>query len=182
MVLTGAGLAWIINGLSALGDIPLTLFLGVLAAAALLLGGGWAVRRSAPGIAETPWPTERSQGFQWAFGAEAAAIIVIVTVALLLHRPLWIPPLIALAVGLHFFPLARLFQRPLYYVTGAGLCAVCIATLLFMPMQWGLRHLQGWQLSTGLGSGAVLWLSALAMLVQSGRGLRKYLKTSLLVQ
>lgn len=182
MVITGAGLGWMMSGLAALGDIPLGLFLAVLAAAALLLLGAWAVRRSASGTAQTPWPPQTSRGFWLAFGAEAAAIVAIFASALLLHRPVWIPPLVALAVGLHFLPLAGLFRRPLYYATGAALCAVCVATLLFMPPQWGLRHLQGWQLSAGLGSGIVLWLSALAMLIQSGRGLRKFSRARLLMQ
>ncbi len=174
MVLVGAGLGWMMSGLSALGDIPLGLFLAVLAVAALLLLGAVAVRRSARGIAETPWSPQMRRGFWLAFGAENAAIVVIFASALLLHRPQWIPPLAALAVGLHFLPLAWLFRRPLYYVTGAALCAVCAATIAFMPPQWGVRHLQGWLLSAGLGSGTALWLSALGMLVQSEHGLREF--------
>ena len=182
MVLTGAGFGWLMSGLSAAGDIPLFLLMAVLAVAALLLGGGWVVQRSAPGIAETPWTPRVSRGFWLAFGAETAAIFLIVSAALLLHRPFWIPPLVALAVGLHFFPLAALFQRPLYYVTGAALCFVCLGTIFFMPPQWGVRHQQGWQLSAGFGAGVVLWLSALAMLLQSARGLRKFKRTPLPLQ
>lgn len=174
MVLVGAGLGWIIGGLAALGEVPLVLFLGVLAAATLLLLCAVAVRRSAPGVTEAPWSPPVRRGFWLAFGAEAAAIVVIVAIALLLHSPGWIPPLVALAVGLHFLPLAWVFRRPLYYATGAALCAVCAATIVFVPPQWGMRPLQGWQLSAGLGSGTVLWLSALGMLVQSGRGLREF--------
>lgn len=86
-LVVGAGLGRMMSSLSAPGDMSLALLLAVLAAAALLLGGGWVVRRMSPSIAETPWSHERSRGFKWAFGTEAAAIIVIVTVALLLHRP-----------------------------------------------------------------------------------------------
>ncbi len=174
MVLVGAGIGWMMSGLSALGDIPLGLFLAVLAVAALLMLGAVAVRRSARGIAEKPWSPQMRRGFWLAVGAESAAIVAIFAFALLLHRPVWIPPLAALAVGLHFLPLARLFRRPLYYVTGAVLCAVCAATILFMPQQWGVRHLQGWLLSAGLGSGMVLWLSVLGMLIQSRTGLREF--------
>ena len=174
MVLVGAGLGWIMSGLSALGDVPLGLFLAVLTAAALLLLGAVAVRRSARGMAEIPWSPQMRREFWLAVGAESAAIVAIFAFALLLHRPVWIPPLAALAVGLHFLPLARLFRRPLYYVTGAALCVVCAATIAYMPPQWGVRHLQGWLLSAGLGSGAVLWLSVLGMLIQSGKGLRSF--------
>lgn len=174
MVLVGAGLGWIISGLSALGEMPLGLFLAVLALAVLLLGGAVAVRRSAPGVTEAPWSPQTRRGFWLVFGGEGAAIVAIVAAALLLHSPGWILPLIALAVGLHFLPLARLFRRPLYYITGAALCAVCAATIVFMPPQWGVRHLQGWLFCAGLGSGTVLWLSAIGMLGQSGQGLRKF--------
>lgn len=174
MVLAGAGLGWMMSGLSALGDIPPALFLAVLAVAALLLLGAVAVRRSAPGIAETSWSPQIRRGFWLAVAGESAAIVAIFAFAPLLHRPGWIPPLAALAVGLHFLPLARLFRRPLLYVTGAALCAVCAATIAFMPPQWGARHLQGWLLSAGLGSGTALWLSVLGMLIQSRTGLREF--------
>ena len=104
MILIGSGFGWMIGGLSALGDIPLTLFLAVLAVAALLLLSGWAVRRSASGIAELPWSPQRSRIFGLAFAGEAFGIVAIVSGALLLHRTAWIPPLVALAVGLHFLP------------------------------------------------------------------------------
>ena len=174
MVLVGAGLGWMIGGLSALGAVPLTLFLAVLAAAALLLLGGWRVRRLALGIPELPWSPQVRRGFWLAVGGEIVAILVIVSGGLLLHQPDWIVPLMALAVGLHFLPLAHLFRRPFYYVTGAALCLVCLATIAFMPPHWGAHHIHGWLLAAGVGSGTVLWLSALWMLFQSWMGLKKY--------
>ena len=174
MVLTGAGLGWMVSGLSALGDVPMALLLVVLATAALLLLGGWTVRRLTPGIMEPPWSPKVRRGFWLAVGGEVVAILVIVSCASLLHKWDWILPLMALAVGLHFLPLAHLFRRPLLYVTGAALCLICIATIAFVPPHLGVRHLQGWLLAAGLGSGAVLWFSALWMLVQSWTGLREY--------
>lgn len=174
MVLIGAGLGWIISGLAALGDMPLSLFLAVLAAAALLLLGGLAIRRSAPGLPDASWTPQVSRVFFQAFAGEIAGIVTIAVGALLLHQTVWIPPLIALAVGLHFFPLAHVSRRPLYYLTGAALCLICAMTIAFVPPHFGPRHLQGWLLVAGLSSGTVLWSTSLWMLLQSAVGLRKF--------
>lgn len=173
MVLIGAGLGWVLFGLSALGALPLELFLAVLAVPALLFLGALAVRRSAPGLPDAEWSPEMSRVFRQAVAGEMVGILAILAVALPLRRPEWILPLVALAVGLHFLPLARVFQRPLYYLTGAALCLVCFVTFA-VPPHLGVPHLQGWRLVSGLGGGTTLWLTALMMLIQSGIGLRGF--------
>ena len=173
MVLISAGFGWVMIGLSALGDIPLSLFLAVLAVAALLLGGGLAVRRFAPDL-DVPWTPQMKRVFFQAVAGEIAGSLIAVIVALLTHHIQWILPLVALAVGLHFFPIAQAFRRPLYFVTGAALCLVCVMTITFAPPHFGPHHLPGWQLVTGLGSGAVLWSTSFWMLIQSAVGLRRF--------
>jgi hypothetical protein len=72
---------------------------------------------------------------------------------------------VALVVGLHFFPLARLFRMPLYYFTGTALCVVSIATMILAPI---LDYSEAvWFVLPGLGSGLVLWTTG-AMLVVAG--------------
>ena len=173
MVLVGAGLGWVMFGLSALGALPLGLFLAVLAVPALLLLGALAVRRSVPGVPDAEWSPEMSRVFRQAVAGEGVGILAILVVTLPLRRPEWILPLVALAVGLHFLPLARVFQRPLYYLTGAALCLLCLVTFA-VPPHLGVPHLQGWRLVAGLGAGVVLWVSALMMLIQSWIGLRSF--------
>ena len=173
MVLIGAGLGWVMFGFSALGALPLGLFLAVLAVPALLLLGALAVRRSAPGVPDAEWSPEMSRVFRQAVAGEGVGILAVLAVALPLRHPEWIPPLVALAVGLHFLPLARVFQRPLYYLTGAALCLVCLVTFA-LPPHLGVPYLQGWRLVSCLGAGAVLWLSALWILIQIWIGLRGF--------
>ena len=56
-------------------------------------------------------------------------------------------------VGLHFFPLARIYRNPAAYGTGAILIAWAIASVAFVPVE----HLPS---TTGFGTGMVLWQSA----------------------
>ena len=172
MVLIGAGLGWVMLGLSGLGDLPLGLFLAVFVAPVLLFLWGLSVRRIAPGLRDAEWSPVMSRTFLWAVAGETVAILVVCAVALSVRRPEWIFPLGGLAVGMHFFPLARAFQRPLQNLTGAVLCLICLTTLA-LPPDLGIPHLRGWRLVTGLGGGLTLWLTALVMLAQSQAGLRR---------
>jgi hypothetical protein len=94
------------------------------------------------------------------FGAEG--LLIWLCVLLLQHLGLsgWIPLAVATIVGLHFLPLARLFEVPLYYWTGA-LSVLGMVVCSLMPDS-ALR-----QLSAGFIMAAILWLSALLLLVQT---------------
>jgi hypothetical protein len=61
------------------------------------------------------------------FGAEGLLIFVGVNVVINLGYPNLVIPVIALVVGLHFFPLAKVFKRSVdyYLATWATLIAVC---------------------------------------------------------
>jgi len=132
---------------------------------ALLLGGVYALRRAGRGRQAPPSYPETNRAIGRATAWEAAAIVVVVAACGLFHRPTWITPLIAVVVGLHFFPLARALNWPLYYVTGSALCMVGAGVPLLMPPSLGPHHLSGWLLGAGVGGGAVIWLTALALLV-----------------
>lgn len=164
LLLTMIGLGWMIIGLSALGPIPIALLALPLAVFALLLGGVHALRRAGRGRQAPPSYPETDRAIGQATAWEAAAIVVVVAACGLLHRPTWITPLIAVAVGLHFFPLARALNRPLYYVTGSALCAVGLGVPMVVPPTLGAHHISGWLLGAGIGGGAVIWLTALALL------------------
>ncbi|WP_219417445.1 DUF7010 family protein [Pseudonocardia nigra] len=53
-------------------------------------------------------------------------------VVVALRRPELAPPVVALIVGLHFFPLARLFDQPQYTWTAVGLCVAAVAGLVVL--------------------------------------------------
>ena len=69
----------------------------------------------------------------------------------------WILPAVILVVGLHFFPLARLFGFRAYNLTAAALVVVAGAALLSGGAVNGVALAL-------LATGAILWLTAVALL------------------
>jgi hypothetical protein len=94
------------------------------------------------------------------FGIEGGLIAIIST--LLANRGLgfWIPIVVATIVGAHFLPLAYAFEVPLYYWTGTLSLLGVLGCLLIHD--FGARVL-----CVGLVMAAVLWLSALLLLLQT---------------
>jgi len=93
------------------------------------------------------------------FGAEGLLIGVASAVCHAINRVDLFFPLMALIVGVHFFPLAALFQVKIYYFVGALLCVLAIFTLLVVPQ----RVMRGGQAITaqdamlGFGAALILW-------------------------
>jgi hypothetical protein len=96
---------------------------------------------------------EIERHFYLVLGFELAAIFLAVVVLNLIHYPDYILPGIALIVAVHFFPLAALFEAPLYYGTALGGCA--IALVGFFMADASLR-----QKVVGLSFGLLLWATA----------------------
>ena len=94
------------------------------------------------------------------FGLEGGLIFL--CSLLLAHEGLdvWIPIAIALIVGVHFIPLARVFEVPLYYGTGA-LCVVGVLGSAFIGDS-GLRVL-----FAGLTMAVVLWGTVVLILFRA---------------
>jgi hypothetical protein len=94
------------------------------------------------------------------FGVEAGLIAL--SSVLLSHSGLgvWIPVAVGFIVGLHFLPLAHIFEAPLYYWTGV-LTVVGILGCLLIPAV-GLRLL-----CVGLVMAGVLWLTTVLLLMQT---------------
>jgi hypothetical protein len=72
-----------------------------------------------------------------------------------------IVPAIVIIVGLHFFPLARLFDLHLYYATGIALVGWAVVIALasrttLVPM------------ITAVGTGTLLWVTAAILMLQFG--------------
>ncbi|MCM3099789.1 hypothetical protein [Priestia megaterium] len=74
------------------------------------------------------------------------------------HLNLFVP-VMALIVGAHFFPLASLFQVPIYYITGTLLCLLATITMLTFPVKIIIKdhQIMAWWVSVGFGSALILW-------------------------
>ncbi len=80
-------------------------------------------------------------------------------------------PIMAIIVGLHFLPLARLFRVTFYYAVGALLCLLGLTALLFVPATITLadREMLGRLLLVGFGAAAILWTTGLTLWQQGSR-------------
>ncbi|WP_394224222.1 DUF7010 family protein [Priestia aryabhattai] len=74
------------------------------------------------------------------------------------HLNLFVP-VMALIVGAHFFPLASLFQVPIYYITGTLLCSLATIVMLTFPVKKIVsdHQIMAWWVSVGFGSALILW-------------------------
>lgn len=94
------------------------------------------------------------------------AIFIIVSILTRLHLDPWSVPAIAGIVGLHLLPLAKLFRNRLHYATGSLLVLWAAGTsVLIKP-----AHLQA---VCSLGTGSILWLSAVATLAIAFSAVRR---------
>jgi hypothetical protein len=77
----------------------------------------------------------------------------------------FIPPVTALIVGIHFFPLARLFHVPVYFLTGALLSVLALVALVALPLGLPIAGPSpyNWSLFVGVGTTLVLWLTLLSI-------------------
>lgn len=104
--------------------------------------------------------------FNIVFATQFALIIIAAIVCNSIGYFDWFFPIMAIIVGVHFFPLAYLFQVKVYYVIGTLLCLLTIATLLFVPLKVSLGQYQinTWWSFVGFGSMLILWITSVVIL------------------
>ena len=96
-------------------------------------------------------------GFGIILTTEVAAIILGGPILAHFHREDLYPQWVDLVVGIHFIPLGKLFQLPLYYATGAAISLFALGSLLFPPSY--LRPAVN-----AAGTGLTLWITAVIIL------------------
>jgi hypothetical protein len=102
---------------------------------------------------------QRRRAFQRINIVQWSAIVAMIVVLNVLHRVEWLMPAIMLIVGLHFFPLARLFGSRDHRVLGAALAALAVGYPLLCPR--GPLDPLG-----PLLAGLILWTAALVWIVR----------------
>lgn len=115
------GLGWWLLGSSAFpGAVrPVLIAVGCVVALGLML----AARRFLPASAGGPFPADRRRRFNQINGLQWLLIIAVVVVCRQFEVPVLVPALIAVVVGLHFLPLAAVFEQPRLRVPAALLVA-----------------------------------------------------------
>jgi hypothetical protein len=168
-ILTLFGGAWCILALALWPAHPgWSIPAGCVVAAALLV---LSVQRlvALRGIPSVDDPVAAAKGkragmwFGIIFGAECLLICLAAILLASLGLSIWIPIAVAAIVGLHFLPLARVFEVPLYYWTGAlSVLGMLACSLIPDPATRVL--------CAGLVMAAVLWATALLLLLRAHPG------------
>jgi hypothetical protein len=165
-ILTLFGAAWCIIALEFWAARPAWSLPAGIATAIVLLGmciQRLIALRSIPSVDD---PAAAARGkragmfFGIIFGAECGLIALCAALLARAGLSIWIPVAVAIIVGLHFIPLARVFEVPLYYWTGA----LCVVGVLGCSL---IRDAGTRLLCAGLAMAAVLWLTAATLLLQA---------------
>jgi hypothetical protein len=163
---TGFGALWFILALYVREQLHRAVIAGLLTGLAALVLAAILLLRAAkrwPRVADDP---AVNRTFNRVNTAQWIAVGLFAFTLARLHLDAYIPSAITAIVGLHLFPLARLFHNPLHYGTGALLLLWVGTGILFVPA----GELQG---SAALGTGVILWLSAAITLVMGLLGARQ---------
>jgi hypothetical protein len=94
-------------------------------------------------------------------GAEFVGVLLLARLLPLTGHGDIVPVAVCLVVGVHFFPLARLFEVPLYLRTAVALCAVAAATA---PCAVLTDRAELWTLVPGAGAAVSLYVTCAALL------------------
>jgi len=105
-----------------------------------------------PGIESEEEKAEEKRMSKWfaiIFGAEGLLIFIAANVVINLKHPELVIPAIALVVGLHFFPLARVFKRTVDYYLATWSTIIAVAAIV-MSLEKALSE-SGILAFTGIG-------------------------------
>ncbi|MGG0847020.1 DUF7010 family protein [Peribacillus simplex] len=105
--------------------------------------------------------------FNIVFIAEGLLIGIAIAICNMINQTDLIPGVIAIIVGIHFLPLAALFQIKVYYATGVLLCLLAIITLLIVPdtVMFGEHQILAPLSLLGFGCALILWTTGLTLLL-----------------
>lgn len=168
LIMAGFGAIWMISGVNALRLFRWETWLVIAVLTGLLclmarqrLQRARQIASTGVAVPESQSMQDRRRRFGRVMAFEWVPILLTVVVLGCIGHPELIMPAIAVIVGVHFIPLAKLFDVPLYYWTGGSL--VLIAVVSFAIGDQVLR-----QVITGLGCGLSLWLTSAVLLFRKG--------------
>jgi hypothetical protein len=160
--MTAFGLAWMVWSIWLL-KFPARLSIALYLAAIVIAAGLFAeevplLHEPSTAAAQIHWHDLRSRFLLINF-VQYIAIAGAIAICLRWRRRDLMPIAISLIIGLHFIPLAGLFGFPPYYAVAAGVLALDLSALfLKSPAR---------EVTCCLGTGCILWLSALFVLLRA---------------
>ncbi|HEX7065111.1 MAG TPA: hypothetical protein VF199_08620 [Bacillales bacterium] len=177
--MTVFGIIWAITGIIGLQGLGMIIFLiPIILIGITLFICGISLNAASRRLTHTTATKEKGQVDKW-FGIISALEFILIGAAGAISGATghfdWFCPVTALIVGIHFFPLAYLFQVKTHYITGLLLCLLSIITMLFVPVTitLGNQEIIAWWSIVGFGSALILWVSS-AIIWFSTRKLLKH--------
>ena len=153
MFFAGFGTGWLFMALAAKQRISFGTVSGVLLGMSILFLTAFYLLRESRRWPRVPDNPARGRAFAWVNAIQWSAVGIVAFSFAKLHIDAYVISAITAIVGLHMFPLARLFRYPLHYGTGTLLVAWAAASAILSPIE----QMQG---TAALGTGMILWLSA----------------------
>ncbi len=157
MFFAGFGTGWLFLALAAKQRITFATVSGVLLGMLFLFLTAFYLLRQSKRWPRVPDDPSLGRAFGWINAIQWIAVAVVAFSFAKLHIDAYVISAITAIIGLHMFPLARLFRYPLHYATGAVLVAWAAASAILAPAE----QMQG---TAALGTGIILWLSAVVTL------------------
>ena len=166
IVVAAFGALWLLLALYAMQMLSVATFAGVVLVVAALVTAAVYLFREAKRWPSVPDDPGVGRAFGWINTLQWIAVGAVAFTLARLHLDVYIPSAITAIVGLHMFPLGRIFRYPAHYRAGAILLAWAVASVVFVPV----ADLQS---IAALGTGTILWLSAAVTLTLAFRAARR---------
>ena len=178
-----AGCLWLVVVSTVFADISLlvvrsrvanVLFAALSLVAAVLIVMSIAMLRAVFQVRDTtqPRPSEGrrlGRNFGAIVGVEGLVLTAVTLACVYSRRWALIAPLDLMIVGLHFLPLAKLFDVPRYNITGALFCGIPVVTMLLIPADQFIGNALSWLVIPSVGCAVVASITAWAGLREVGR-------------
>jgi hypothetical protein len=162
----GFGSLWIALALYALQQLNTATVSAVLLGLALLVLAALSLLRAAKRWPRQPDDPAISRAFVRINAAEWIAVAIVAFSFAKLHIDAYVMCAITAIVGLHMFPLARLFRYTPHYWSGAVLVAWAAVSAIVIPTE----NKQG---ISAIGTGVILWLNSTITLVLAWSSVRQ---------
>ena len=166
IVCAGFGALWLFLSLYARQTLSFATVSGVVLGLLALVLAAVSLLREARRWPRVPDDPAVGRAFGWINAIQWIAVAIVAFTLYRLHLDAYIPSAITAIVGLHMFPLARIFRYPAHYRAGVIMLAWAAASVAFVPVD----DLQG---ITALGTGLILWLSAALTLTMAFKAARQ---------
>jgi len=166
MVFAGFGAAWMFLALYVRQSLSVGTAAWIAPGFIVLMLGAVLLRREAGHYPRVTKDSAMMRTFLLANLAEWAGLFAVFFTLPRLHLDNYVFSGAAVVIGLHFFPLGRIFRSSTHYGTGAVLVAWAAISAAFLPAE----HMPS---DTGFGIGTILWLGGAVVLVRMLTAARK---------